>query len=252
MVLDNLPVTVYDLLDDVSVACLDWRVGVPRMRMAVSAARCRSMRSAWMVMTSTPSHPSWLCAQEDEFVRPGFELGFKRDGKHYINNHLVFNILVYRTHGEYSGANLQYQNLAEAIDNRRRLQSISSRRALLGKGDDDDDDDGEEEEDAGSAVASGRGGSQEEDQDVLDAPSPDGKPAFYMIVGFEVAPCSIARKAGQPIEDVPCDLDDEEKNPPPQEVVEGAKIVYTYDVYWQVGVGCVCGVRRGCRYVAVV
>lgn len=27
--------------------------------------------------------------QNTEFVRPGFELGFKRDGKYFINNHLV-------------------------------------------------------------------------------------------------------------------------------------------------------------------
>lgn len=42
--------------------------------------------------------------QNQQFVRPGFELGFKRNGRYYINNHLVFNILVYETHGEYIAA----------------------------------------------------------------------------------------------------------------------------------------------------
>jgi transmembrane 9 superfamily protein 2/4 len=42
--------------------------------------------------------------QDMEFVRPGFELGFKQDGKYYINNHLIFNILVHATNGEYTRA----------------------------------------------------------------------------------------------------------------------------------------------------
>ena len=42
--------------------------------------------------------------QNEQFVRPGFELGFKKNGKYYINNHLVFNILVYETHGEFTAA----------------------------------------------------------------------------------------------------------------------------------------------------
>jgi transmembrane 9 superfamily protein 2/4 len=59
--------------------------------------------------------------QNQEFVRPGFELGYKRDGKYYINNHLVFNILVYMTHGEYTAARKEYGNAlqAEAIDAHR-------------------------------------------------------------------------------------------------------------------------------------
>lgn len=30
-----------------------------------------------------------LFTQNAEFVRPGFELGYKKDGKYFINNHLV-------------------------------------------------------------------------------------------------------------------------------------------------------------------
>ncbi|GFH07080.1 transmembrane 9 superfamily member [Haematococcus lacustris] len=106
MALDNLPVTVYDLLDE-----------------------------------------------DQEYVRPGFELGYKEGGKYYINNHLVFNIL------------------------------------------------------------------------------PGADEPYYMVVGFEVSPCSIARKAGEPLEDIICGLGDD-SHVAPQEVVEGARIVYSYDVYW--------------------
>eukprot|EP00879_Flechtneria_rotunda_P009211 GHRR01009644.1.p1 GENE.GHRR01009644.1~~GHRR01009644.1.p1 ORF type:complete len:502 (+),score=157.04 GHRR01009644.1:1316-2821(+) len=54
---------------------------------------------------------------------------------------------------------------------------------------------------------------------------------MYMIVGFEVAPCSVKRTPGKPIEGVMCDVPD--NMPTPQEVKEGEKIMYTYDVFWQ-------------------
>lgn len=52
-----------------------------------------------------------------------------------------------------------------------------------------------------------------------------------MIVGFEVSPCSIKRTPGKPVEHLICDSGD--KLPPAQEVKEGEKIMYTYDVYWE-------------------
>lgn len=55
---------------------------------------------------------------------------------------------------------------------------------------------------------------------------------MYMIVGFEVSPCSLKRTAGKPIENIVCEGAD--RVPPPQEVKEGEKIMYTYDVYWQI------------------
>jgi transmembrane 9 superfamily protein 2/4 len=54
---------------------------------------------------------------------------------------------------------------------------------------------------------------------------------MYMIVGFEVSPCSIKRTPGKPVEHLICDSGD--KLPPFQEVKEGEKIMYTYDVYWE-------------------
>eukprot|EP01025_Chloroclados_australasicus_P052878 TRINITY_DN6182_c0_g2_i1.p1 TRINITY_DN6182_c0_g2~~TRINITY_DN6182_c0_g2_i1.p1 ORF type:complete len:676 (+),score=29.99 TRINITY_DN6182_c0_g2_i1:38-2029(+) len=55
----------------------------------------------------------------------------------------------------------------------------------------------------------------------------------WMIVGFEVMPCSIKRDAGKKIEDITCGLRGDANNPPAQEIKEGEEIVYTYDVYWQ-------------------
>lgn len=54
---------------------------------------------------------------------------------------------------------------------------------------------------------------------------------MYMVVGFEVSPCSIKRVPGKPIEHLICDSGD--KLPPAQEVALGEKIMFTYDVYWE-------------------
>mmetsp|Transcript_15649 Transcript_15649/g.38973 ORF Transcript_15649/g.38973 Transcript_15649/m.38973 type:complete len:700 (-) Transcript_15649:257-2356(-) len=175
MVLDNLPVTVYDLLDE-----------------------------------------------EQEFVRPGFELGYKENGKYYINNHLVFNILVYETHGEYTAARAKMSNLAEAVDNKHRLH----RRRLAGdagKGGFASTATAVKEKSSAAATAAAAN---------KDDGSADDPTAFYMVVGFEVSPCSIAREAGKAAEDIVCGVDDD-AHITPQEITEGAKIVYTYDVYWQ-------------------
>lgn len=56
---------------------------------------------------------------------------------------------------------------------------------------------------------------------------------MWMVVGFEVMPCSIKREAGQPVQHVRCKPVGMDKNPPPaQEISEGQDIVYTYDVYF--------------------
>ena len=49
--------------------------------------------------------------ENPESIRPGYEVGYKgEDGKYYLNNHLMFKILVHRTHGQYSRAR---ENMAE-------------------------------------------------------------------------------------------------------------------------------------------
>jgi transmembrane 9 superfamily member 2/4 len=52
--------------------------------------------------------------QDPESVRPGFELGFSVDGKHYINNHLMFKILVHKTNGQYMRARQRLEEMEAA------------------------------------------------------------------------------------------------------------------------------------------
>lgn len=44
----------------------------------------------------------------------GFDLGFKSGKEHFINNHLVFRVLLYKTNGQYTRARKQYEDLAAA------------------------------------------------------------------------------------------------------------------------------------------
>lgn len=70
--------------------------------------------------------------QDQDYLRPGFELGYEENGKYYIKNHLQFNILVHPTHGEYMRARQGFKDAAvlENIDARRHM----SRRQLLDAG----------------------------------------------------------------------------------------------------------------------
>jgi transmembrane 9 superfamily protein 2/4 len=171
MILDNLPVTVYDLLDE-----------------------------------------------NQEFVRPGFELGYKDEaGKYYMYNHLVFNVLVSLTHGEYTAA-LKTADTMSNIEARRKLSQASStqqpslRKVMDSRQLQDSSND--------SAVPSAN-------------ISPSANEPFFMIVGFEVSPCSIHREAGKPIDDIICGVESSMHTIKAQEIIEGAEIAYTYDVYWQ-------------------
>lgn len=176
MILDNLPVTVYDLLDE-----------------------------------------------HQEFLRPGFELGYKDDdGKYYIYNHLVFNILISVSHGEYIAAMEKSQkSMALDMDMRRAVRRLLS----------------DESKDLPSGDARVvRGGTrrlsmaEHDDRELSD--STVSEELYYMVVGFEVSPCSIQRDADEPIDDIICGVDDD-SHIKAQEIVEGARIKYTYDVYWQ-------------------
>ena len=130
---------------------------------------------------------------EPESVRPGFEIGYKKDDKYYVNNHLMFKVLVHESDGRYS-----------------RLSKASSLEAA-----------------ASTEVAGGRR---------LLAGSPPAAGAAekkYMIVGFEVVACSIERKPGEALRAVLCPQSNGDAGAPaPQQVVPGARIAYTYDVFW--------------------
>lgn len=71
--------------------------------------------------------------QANEFVRPGFELGFKDGDKYYIQNHLQFNILVHPTHGEYMRARQGYKDAA-VLDNANARKLLLNRDQVLAAG----------------------------------------------------------------------------------------------------------------------
>jgi len=109
----------------------------------------------------------------------------------YINNHLMFKVLVHR-----QTAALLRRKRAAAADAALAAVEAGVRRLLADAGDERADDDS------------------------------------FMIVGFEVLACSIARSPGDPITDTPC-ADGGGAMPPPQLVAPGARVAYTYDVFWE-------------------
>lgn len=163
-------------------------------------------------------------------MRPGYELGFKDNGKYYIFNHLVFNVLVTRSHGEYIAALDKTNSLSAGLDmdSRRR----STRRQLLARGEHDSVA-GATQDAVASAVGAGCASKSSRQLKGSSGDAGDsGTDTYWMVVGFEVSPCSIARDADKPVDEVICGVEGD-AHIRPQEVVPGAKIVYTYDVYWQ-------------------
>lgn len=167
-----------------------------------------------LVLDNLPVTAQDLLDEQNEFVRPGFELGFKEGDKYYIKNHLQFNILVHPTHGEYMRARQGYKDAA-VLDNVNARKMLVSKEQLLEAG---------VSQEQLSSVAATR-------ELQADAPAAASAVEMYMVVGFEVSPCSIKRTPGKPVEHLICDNGD--KLPPAQEVKEGEKIMYTYDVYWE-------------------
>lgn len=132
--------------------------------------------------------------QDPESVRPGFEVGFKVGDRYYVNNHLMFKVLVHESNGQYARMRQNEAELEAAA-----AAETTGRRMLRGAD--------------------------------LSAALPGEK--MYMVVGFEVVSCSIKRTPGQPLKNIPCPMSpDDPAAPTPQEVKEGQRIVYTYDVYW--------------------
>lgn len=130
--------------------------------------------------------------QDPESVRPGYEVGYKAGDRYYVNNHLMFKVLVHETNGQYS----------RFMQNQAELEA------------------------AAAAEATGR-------RMLKQARPVSVGERMYMIVGFEVVACSIKRTPGSALKNIPCPASPDEANAPdPQEVKEGNKIVYTYDVYW--------------------
>eukprot|EP00210_Caulerpa_lentillifera_P000724 g701.t1 len=137
------------------------------------------------------------------YIQTGFYLGYHNQGKYYINNHLEFNILIHPTHGEFAKQYAAQQTLIEA-------NSINGRRLLDLR--------------IGTVVS---------DNQIRNLQSTSSEnTTYYMIVGFEVIPCSIGRDdKGKRTTDVcqsrmPGDW---------MEVKEGPGIIpYSYSVDWLV------------------
>ncbi|KAH7622077.1 putative Transmembrane 9 superfamily member 11 [Nannochloris sp. 'desiccata'] len=139
---------------------------------------------------------TYALEQDPESVRPGFEVGYRTGpDQYFVNNHLMFKVLVHESNGQYS-----------------RLRQ------------------GEAElEAAAAAEASGRKFLAVKEP--ISVPGPGEK--MYMVVGFEVVACSIKRSPGQALKNIPCPSSyDDPGAPTPQDVKEGSRIIYTYDVYW--------------------
>lgn len=153
-----------------------------------------------MILDNLPITTYDLEKQPDS-VRPGYEVGFIAKGKYYVNNHLMFKVLVHESNGQYARlrqreAELEAAAAAEATG--RKLLYVG--KTLKG-------------EDMGPGY-------------------PEEK--LFMIVGFEVVACSIQRNPGKDFKNIPCSpVQNDMNGPAPQEVKEGAEIVYTYDVYWE-------------------
>lgn len=154
-----------------------------------------------MILDNLPITTYDLEKQPDS-VRPGFEVGFKVKDRYYVNNHLMFKVLVHESNGQYARLRQREAELeaAAAAETTGRKLKVDVGRTLRG--------------------------------DEMGPEFPEDK--LYMVVGFEVVACSIQRKPGTEFKNVPCSsTPNDVSGPTPQEVKEGAEIVYTYDVYWE-------------------
>ena len=62
--------------------------------------------------------------ENPESIRPGYEVGFSVDGKYYLNNHLMFKILVHKTNGQYTRARKNMAELEAAAVVEVRAESL--------------------------------------------------------------------------------------------------------------------------------
>ncbi|KIY92886.1 Putative phagocytic receptor 1a Flags:Precursor [Monoraphidium neglectum] len=170
-----------------------------------------------MVLDNLPVTTQDL-AQDNEFVRPGFDLGFRDGDKYYINNHLRFTVLVHPTNGEYTWRPAG----GTGLDRRRLLAGATAGAAAGALG-------------GGAALSAAEGAAGTGTRRLAQSGNTAGAAAeqLYMVVGFEVKVCSIARTAGKTVDNVECGMGGAAE-PAPQEIKEKAEVVYTYDVFWQV------------------
>jgi transmembrane 9 superfamily protein 2/4 len=176
-----------------------------------------------MVLDNLPVTTQHLDSPELEFVSQGVDVGFKDGDRHYVFNHLVFKVLVHPTHGEYLKAR---QDSAAAL-----LESVDARRKMSRRLLEDEEGDGSSSAPAPGTeekVESPPGAVVNKGEDRL----PQAGERLWMIVGFEARACSIKRDPSKPLQAIECG-EDGDAAAELQEVKEGEKIVYTYDVTWE-------------------
>jgi transmembrane 9 superfamily member 2/4 len=143
-----------------------------------------------------------------------------------VHNHLEFTVLVHESHGEYreARANLNANLAMESLDVRKLLADKDAEDEEASEFDAEPSDDTDAESSTAAASAA-------ETPAVPAAGKPvpaGGKPTLFMVVGFEVRPCSVKRTPDAYVDKVNCDGTQEM-----QEVKAGERIVYTYDVYFE-------------------
>jgi hypothetical protein len=199
---------------------------------------------------------------ELELVLPGFEVGYRVGDKYYVNNHLMFKVLVHETNGQYTMSKQAEAEVeaAAAVEvgyspglecggssaRRRRLRApircpawrpglktvAGGKASCLGRL-------GTHVLPVGFVQAGGRRLLKDEDKPKEKAKKAGnankrGKPEprvvppgqkMYMVVGFEVLACSIKREPGQPInKNLRCPESPDDANAPePQEVKKGER-----------------------------
>ncbi len=135
LILDNLPITTYDLeLDPESgkhphylsfpppplqththhhiAACVDTRTTNLAWQNVIPPQPHLTLSTPSASPTPYPSHPTRPFPAAPA-VRPGFEVGYFDDKKFYVNNHLMFKILVHESDGSF-GRSSQEMAQAEA------------------------------------------------------------------------------------------------------------------------------------------
>ena len=65
-----------------------------------------------LILDNLPVTTNDLDEESAELMRPGFDIGSEDSGNFYVNNHLMFKILVHKTNGQYTRAR-QEMNIAE-------------------------------------------------------------------------------------------------------------------------------------------
>ena len=102
LILDNLPITTYDLeLDPESGGWRGSRLYSGCAPLPV-AARLGALPAAAAPTASRASPRPPAPPPPAAAVRPGYEVGYQVDDKYYVNNHLMFKVLVHETHGQYT------------------------------------------------------------------------------------------------------------------------------------------------------